>query len=201
MTHEYPAMDPDWRALYAAGAIPEEDAPEAARDDAAQEFGEVIDLLAGGITPIPPPHRVRAALLEKTEHPAGLSNGTPPSRQVWKDWTDDAARRDTFVLRREDGTWEAAGVPGVSVRRLFVDRGRNQMTALIRMAAGASYPSHHHAGAEECLVLEGDLWVGDMLLEAGDYQRMPPGSRHGVQSTRGGCLLLITSSLTDEIDE
>jgi hypothetical protein len=34
-------------------------------------------------------------------------------------------------------------------------------------------------------------------MRPGDYQRAPKGSRHGVQRTEQGCLLLITSSLTD----
>jgi len=36
-------------------------------------------------------------------------------------------------------------------------------------------------------------------MRAGDYQRAETGSTHPVQSTRGGCLLLLTSSLRDEL--
>jgi anti-sigma factor ChrR (cupin superfamily) len=67
------------------------------------------------------------------------------------------------------------------------------------MDAGSSYPRHVHNGAEECLVLEGDIRMGDAVLHAGDYQYAPPDTLHGVQSTEKGCLLLITSSLSDEL--
>ena len=98
-----------------------------------------------------------------------------------------------------DGSWEDTGVNGVQVRRLFVDPPRNQMTMLVRMEAGSSYPQHIHDGPEECYVLQGDLRVGDKVLRSGDYQRAAPRSRHGIQSTENGCLLFIVSSLTDEI--
>jgi hypothetical protein len=38
-------------------------------------------------------------------------------------------------------------------------------------------------------------------MRAGDFQRAEAGSVHPVQSTDGGCLLLITSSLDDELLE
>jgi hypothetical protein len=50
------------------------------------------------------------------------------------------------------------------MRLLFVDRDHSRCTALVRMAAGATYSSHVHNGPEECFVLEGDLHVGDALL-------------------------------------
>jgi anti-sigma factor ChrR (cupin superfamily) len=69
-----------------------------------------------------------------------------------------------------------------------------------RMEAGASSPPHRHAGREECYVLEGELDVeGGASMRAGDYQVADEGSVHGVQSTRGGCTLLIVSSQDDEL--
>jgi anti-sigma factor ChrR (cupin superfamily) len=82
-----------------------------------------------------------------------------------------------------------------------MDSARDRMTCLVRMAAGTAYPRHIHAGPEECLVLEGELRVGDEMLRAGDYQRAAPGSHHPVQSTDRGCLLLIVSSLSDELED
>jgi anti-sigma factor ChrR (cupin superfamily) len=72
---------------------------------------------------------------------------------------------------------------------------------LVRMPAGASYPRHRHAGAEQCYVLEGDLRFGGRVFRAGDYQCADADSIHDVQYTEAGCLLLIVSSLHDEIVE
>jgi anti-sigma factor ChrR (cupin superfamily) len=71
---------------------------------------------------------------------------------------------------------------------------------LVRMAAGTSYPGHRHARAEECLVVQGDLHVGDdLVMHAGDFQRAEPGSVHVPQWTERGCLLLVTSSVDDDL--
>ena len=68
---------------------------------------------------------------------------------------------------------------------------------MIRMAAGATLPAHRHGGPEECFVVEGDLLDGEIELGAGDYVRHDTATDHAA-STRNGCLLLVTASLTDE---
>ena len=104
----------------------------------------------------------------------------------------------SFVGSESTG-WTPTGVPGVEVRKLSVDPENDRMTFLARMAPGSSYPSHRHGGPEECFVLEGDLDVGDRRMRAGDFQRAEEGSVHPTESTREGCLLLIVSSLRDEM--
>lgn len=154
--------------------------------------------LARGLRPVPPPPALKDAVL------ASLGEQPAPARtQPWRDWdsTGEAAPRpvlDPTFLTSTEGDWEPTGVDGITVRRLWVDRERDHMTALFRMDPGTSYFPHRHAGAEECFVLEGDLRVGERTLRAGDYQHAPEGSVHGVQSTADGCLLLISGSLLDE---
>jgi anti-sigma factor ChrR (cupin superfamily) len=134
------------------------------------------------------------------ENPTRTSQSSPDvNPQVWRQWTPDRENRDLLIIRGDDGAWEETGVAGVRVRRLLVDPARNQFTALVRMDAGTSYPRHVHNGPEECLVLEGDIRMGDAVLHAGDYQYAPPDTLHGEQSTENGCLLLISSSLSDEL--
>jgi len=122
----------------------------------------------------------------------------PRSVQVWKDWKPSAPS-GLVTVRATEGAWEETSVPGVSVKTLHVDAERRYITMLVRMEPGSSYPCHRHAGIEECFVLRGDLRVGDRVLEAGDYQCAPAESRHGVQSTENGCLLLISSSQDDDL--
>lgn len=149
--------------------------------------------LAADVPAAIPPAALREKILSKVAGPA------EPHRQVWRDWQPGPENTDLVVTRAEGGVWEETGVKGVRVKRLSIDRQKDQFTALVRMEAGSSYPRHVHNGAEECLVLEGELRVGDDTLRAGDFQRAPAGSRHGVQSTDSGCLLLIVSSLSDEM--
>jgi quercetin dioxygenase-like cupin family protein len=145
-----------------------------------------------------PPAELKQKLLERIE--AG-SASSPQNVQVWKSWPAEASSADPglVVKRAAEGGWETTPVAGVSVKSLHVDPVRRYVTMLVKMDAGVSYPGHLHAAAEECYVLDGDLRVGDQVLKKGDYQRAEAGSKHGVQSTKEGCLLLVLSSQNDEL--
>ncbi|MCG3126651.1 MAG: hypothetical protein CHACPFDD_01502 [Phycisphaerae bacterium] len=191
-------------ALYAAGAMTGEHMSEfenhvrAGCERCRSELRRLdlaMEELYRAIEPVPPPAAVREALLARVATKPGES-GNP---QVWRDWPSDTADGGMLIRRAAEAAWEPVGIEGIAIRRLFVDRQRDQMTMLVRMAPGTAYPRHVHHGPEECLVLEGDLRVGDTVLRAGDYQRAAPDSQHGVQSTEGGCLLMIVSSLSDEL--
>lgn len=202
-------------ALYLAGAMtPSETsafeshlAHGCARcDEELRGLGGVLDNLVGAPACIEPDPDIKRRLLARIDEPhransdASAAASSDQSPQVWRRWAPDGGGLDHVIRRGSDNDWEATGINGIDVRRLFVDPARNQMTMLVRMAAGTAYPRHIHDGPEECLVLEGDLRVGDDVLRKGDYQRMASGSRHPVQSTDGGCLLMIVSSLTDELE-
>lgn len=171
------------------------------------EWARVITGLAYSLKPVAPPAALKAHVLaaiaaEAAGTTPARDRGTPPSPpgvQVWKKWSAPASRPELYLQRAQEGKWEATAVPGVEVKKLFVDQSRSYATMLVRMAPGTSYPGHRHAGFEECYVLQGDLHVGDTVLHAGDYQRAEGGSTHGIQSTQGGCLLFIVSSLEDEL--
>jgi len=117
--------------------------------------------------------------------------------QVWNRWPATDAK--FFTLASSENDWQDTTVEGIRARVLRVDEDRDEVTMLVRMDPGTSYPSHRHGGDEQCYVLQGDLQVEDQLMQAGDYQFAPAGSIHGVQSTKQGCTLLLVSSRSDEI--
>jgi quercetin dioxygenase-like cupin family protein len=104
-----------------------------------------------------------------------------------------------YAVARDAGEWAPVGIPGIEVKRLATDPERREVTMLVRMAAGTAYPAHRHGGVEECLVLSGEILVGERPMKAGDYQISQRDSVHPVQSTREGCLLYIRSSQDDEL--
>ncbi len=175
-----------------------------------QRLQAAAEALLQDIAPVAPPAELHQRLLravEEQERAAAIlgrplaapASTTHDERQIWRQWASDADH-PLFTLRADEGGWEDTGVTGVQVRRLFVDRPANRMTAMFRMQPGTEYPEHVHDGPEECYLLDGDLHVGDeLIMRRGDYQRALPGSEHGRQWTEGGCLLLVTCSLTDEM--
>lgn len=52
------------------------------------------------------------------------------------------------------------------------------ISKLARVAPGAAVGDHGHLLDEDCMMLEGDLFLGDILLRARDYQMAPAGGEH-----------------------
>jgi anti-sigma factor ChrR (cupin superfamily) len=90
--------------------------------------------------------------------------------------------------------WEEAG-PGIFCKLLATDTEKDRVSMLVRLAPGAEYPPHTHAGVEEVHMLQGVLIVDDKKLYPGDYLRSEPGtSDHRVWSETGCSCVLLTST-------
>ena len=107
--------------------------------------------------------------------------------------------KGVHVLRSGAGEWRTSEFPGISYKLLHYDRSTAMLTQLVRMEPGALYPSHRHSAVEQCMVLEGEVRIGDLKLQAGDYERADPDTTHGRMTTDSGCLLLIVASQHDEL--
>jgi anti-sigma factor ChrR (cupin superfamily) len=187
--------------------------PECAAD--LRGFEAAAAELGLSVQPVAPPESLRREILRRAgaETRASLADTaissadsaapsdetTKSPLQVWKSWGEAPQRGSLSLVRAAEGAWESLGAEGISVKRLNVDAERSLVTMLVRMLPGSSYPRHRHASAEECYVLQGDLHVGDLVMQAGDYQCASMDSIHVPQSTENGCLLLVTSSLSDEL--
>ena len=64
--------------------------------------------------------------------------------------------------------WEQVA-PGIECKLLATDGERCQVSMLVRLALGASYPAHTHADVEELYLLDGELWIDERKLLPGDY--------------------------------
>ena len=91
-----------------------------------------------------------------------------------------------FTLRDADAGWPDFA-PGVQ-RRVLWQRG-GQAALLYLAQAGAQVPQHRHGHDEECLMLQGELYLDDLLLQAGDYQLAPAGSGHRITQTDAGAVI------------
>jgi quercetin dioxygenase-like cupin family protein len=90
--------------------------------------------------------------------------------------------------------WEQVA-PGIECKLLATDHERHRVSMLVRLAPGARYPAHTHAGVEELHLLEGELWIDEHKLHAGDYNYAPPATGdESVWSETGCTCVLITSS-------
>jgi quercetin dioxygenase-like cupin family protein len=85
-----------------------------------------------------------------------------------------------------EGQW-ADFAPGIRRRLLWV-RGA-EAAMLYHALPGAAVPRHAHGHDEECLMLEGELFVDEVLLRAAEYQLAPAGTQHGGLSTDTGVVI------------
>lgn len=87
-----------------------------------------------------------------------------------------------------DDGWQQVAA-GVFRKELYSDG--ILASRLYRMEAGGRIAAHTHAQNEECMMLSGELFLGDILLRAGEYQLAPVGSLHGEIYTDVGALLFV----------
>ncbi|MDG4552999.1 MAG: cupin domain-containing protein [Candidatus Competibacter sp.] len=104
----------------------------------------------------------------------------------------------TVTVREREGEWRTL-TPGLEIKLLLVDRQAGFQSFLLRLAPGCQLPAHDHDALEECLLLEGDMLIGDRAYTAGDYHAALPGSRHDPISTRNGGVVFLRSQLRPEL--
>jgi len=96
----------------------------------------------------------------------------------------------------DEGGWIEA-FPGGSFKVLHGDASipNSLLSYLIRLEPGFKMEGHGHPFDEETLMLEGDLTLGDIKLNAGDYHFAPTGVTHGNVSTTNGCVAYMRGAL------
>jgi len=90
--------------------------------------------------------------------------------------------------RERQAQWENFA-PGIR-RRLLWQAG-NACAYLARAQLGAAVPAHGHRNDEECLMIEGELFTGDILVREGEFQLAPAGLNHGLVQAATPCLVYI----------
>lgn len=127
---------------------------------------------------------LRDYLLLPAGHAARLvsRNG---ARVFMREGQASSAARRTLVRDVEAGWPEFA--PGIRRRVLWTAGG--QAALLYRADPGACVPTHSHGHDEECLMVQGELFLDDVLLQQGDYQLAPAGTGHRLTETDTGVVI------------
>jgi quercetin dioxygenase-like cupin family protein len=118
--------------------------------------------------------RLARRIAEETEKEPVL-----PARQQWS-----------------EPEWEQVA-PGIECKLLATDTERQRVSMLVRLAPGASYPAHTHAGVEELHLLDGELWIDERKLMPGDYNYGKPGEGDERVWSETGCTCVLTTSIKD----
>lgn len=107
---------------------------------------------------------------------------------------EPSLRQSALTVRASEAAWERLA-PGIERKVLYVDPHAGWQSYLLRMAPGASLAGHGHDKIEECLLLEGELMIGDLRLGAGDYHLAHAGTLHPEISSENGAVAFIRGEL------
>ena len=136
---------------------------------------------------------------------APLERGVTPVEPPDQVWSRIEAAIDVkpwsgidVSIRADEGTWEEF-VPGVEKKQLLIDRKSRTESYLLRMAPGAQLPPHQHSKTEECLMIAGDLAIGEERYGPGDYLAVPAGVMHPAIYSQGGALVYISGEIHEAL--
>lgn len=136
---------------------------------------EAEQALFDALKPVPMPAeraaRLRSRLLSRAK--AGRTSQLDTIHAAGGDWKPFLPRVAIKVLRREAGV----------------------QTYLLRLDPGAVLLPHEHPQDEECIVLEGEVRIGDIVASQGDYHLAPKGVDHGAIVSDQGALLFLRGAI------
>ncbi|TMK30808.1 MAG: hypothetical protein E6G69_09280 [Alphaproteobacteria bacterium] len=129
-----------------------------------------------------PTTSLQARLARRIAEQTGKPPVLPPARQGEQTWSEPE--------------WEQVA-PGIECKLLATDTDRHRVSMLVRLAPGASYPAHTHAGVEELHLLDGELWIDEKKLFPGDYNYGAPGAGDERVWSETGCTCVLVTSIKD----
>ena len=144
-----------------------------------ESLGPVVERFVAWPTDVlRPPAALQARLAERIAEETGKAPVPPPPRE----WSEPPWRQVA---------------PGIECKLLADDPERHRVSMLVRLAPGASYPAHTHAGVEELHLLDGELWIDERKLLPGDYNYGAPGAGDDRVWSETGCTCVLVTSSKD----
>jgi anti-sigma factor ChrR (cupin superfamily) len=98
--------------------------------------------------------------------------------------------------RWREPNWEQVA-SGIECKLLATDAEKHRVSMLVRLAPGANYPPHTHAGIEELYLLDGELWIDERKLFPGGYNYCAPGTVDVRVWSETGCTCVLLTSTKD----
>jgi anti-sigma factor ChrR (cupin superfamily) len=92
------------------------------------------------------------------------------------------------AVHANDGKWHAL-LPGIQRKVLFEQDG--VMSYLLKFAPGAVLPAHRHPIDEECVVIEGVLRIGELVMPPGSYHRVRRDVMDADSSSEEGAIIFL----------
>ena len=88
--------------------------------------------------------------------------------------------------------WEPTQFPGISIKTLYEDKEKGELTCFLKWEPGATLPMHKHPEVEQSYVVEGSFYDHEGICRAGEFvwrrvgrftRRIPTRARLSLRST------------------
>jgi quercetin dioxygenase-like cupin family protein len=96
----------------------------------------------------------------------------------------------THTVSPESGEWQKFS-PRIKIKILRREADGSSMSYLLKLEPGAFLVPHKHHIDEECVVLEGQVTIGEERVGAGTYHLAPRGMIHAAIRSEHGAVLFI----------
>lgn len=129
------------------------------------------------------------------KRPGGKDDQDVPSARMLaniKRRVSSPAPAGTFTVKPRQSEWEAFD-RGIDRQRLVEHAADGTETVLYRLQPAATFAAHGHSEQETCWVIQGEILVGDHLVQAGEMHVAEAGCDHPEITARTEALLLIRS--------
>ena len=139
------------------------------------------------------PPQLEAQLLEATQADVGERLDTLAAASMRERiFKRIHATQALTTIQSEEGEW-AAFSPKVQIKVLRRDV--ETQSYLLRLEAGAVVLPHVHGQDEECMVLEGEVRIGSLVVRQGAYHLAPRGVAHEPIRSEHGALLFLRGAI------
>jgi quercetin dioxygenase-like cupin family protein len=103
----------------------------------------------------------------------------------------EPTRGGSTYVKPQNLVWKPTPFEGISIKVLYEDPGKGEMTCLLRWAPGAHLPLHKHADIEQTWVLEGSFYDDAGTCRAGEFVWREAGSVHEARTDEGAVILAV----------
>ncbi|MBV8612702.1 MAG: cupin domain-containing protein, partial [Acetobacteraceae bacterium] len=84
----------------------------------------------------------------------------------------------SVYVKPQEMAWEPTQFDGISIKVLYEDKAKGEMTCFLKWEPGAVLPMHKHPEIEQTYVIEGSFYDHDGICRAGEFVWRRVGSFH-----------------------
>ena len=104
-----------------------------------------------------------------------------------------------LLKKARERTWASTDYPGIE-RSLFRNNEAGGRSSFVRLRKGSRFPRHAHEGSEEVVVISGEVTLGGVAMQEGDYLFTTPGEEHDLVAVTDAVIFVSSQKATPVVE-